>query len=496
MILYNITKEDVTPKKYETHIIDKTGDVTRVLARGESRRVYVRYDQIPVNLIKAIIAVEDKRFYRHRGIDPKGTLRAIARTVRSRGKKVQGGSTITQQLIKNTVFDSWTKERTISDKIGRKINEFFLAPRLEKRVSKRQILERYLNTIYLGEGCYGVQTASRTYFGRDVWELGLGECAMLAGIPKNPSRYDPFLHVQNSIDRRNLVLRVMYNQQIISKEEYDTVLAEDPTEFIEYRKIKHKNLIRPYSWFEDAIISEMIAEMEQRGLLPGEAWDKLFEGGLRIYSTEDTILQRYAEGLCADSDIIPDLEKENGPQVAVIMLDMESGAIRVSIGGRGKKTAGRLFDRAAKARRTYGVQSMVRTFSRLDFTPEKDGTNIRELCVAYAVHENGGMLPAVHYYDRALEHDGRIILEPELEKATKYREQRHYRNPLPKMWEITIDTDVWVVGKAGKNVLGVWGGYDDNRRIPVKKEYFTYPKTIWKKLAEQVEKEEINEERN
>ena len=127
---------------------------------------------------------------------------------------IQGGSTITQQLIKNTVFENWTKERTIADKLGRKVNELFLAPRLEKRISKRQIIECYLNTIYMGEGCYGVQTASRTYFGKAVGTLSLGECAMLAGIPKNPARYDPFLHLQGSIDRRNQVLDIMYRGRL------------------------------------------------------------------------------------------------------------------------------------------------------------------------------------------------------------------------------------------------------------------------------------------
>ena len=483
MILYNITKKDVTPTRYETHIIDKSGDVKRVLARGESRRVYVKYGQIPDNLIKAIVAVEDKRFYRHKGIDFKGVLRAIIRTVSSRGKRVQGGSTITQQLIKNTVFENWTKERTIPDKIGRKVNEFFLAPRLEKRVSKRQILECYLNTIYLGEGCYGVQTASRTYFGKDVWDLSLGECALLAGIPKNPSRYDPFLNVKKSIERRNLVLDIMYREHLILKEECEAEKQKDLTEFIEVRKKKHKNLIRPYSWFEDALISELIAEMEKKGLLPKEAWEKLFEEGLRIYSTEDFNLQKYAQELCNDESIIPDLDKANGPQVAVIMLDIENGEILVSVGGKGKKTAGLLFDRAGEAKRACSVQTMIRAFARLDYTPKSSGTNILEMCIAYAIHENKGQLPKAHYYDKVLERDGRIIFENGIKDTYKISEERHYNNPLPKMWEITLDTDVWVIGKVGKTVLGVWGGYDDNRPLPLKKEYYTYPKTIWKKIA-------------
>ena len=154
MIIYNITKKDVTPTGFETHIINQSGNVTRVLARGESRKVYVKYGRIPVNLIKAVVAVEDKRYYRHKGIDLKAIIRAVVRTVSSGGKNIQGGSTITQQLIKNTVFVNWTKERTVFDKLGRKINELLLAPGLEKRMSKRQILECYLNTIYFGEGCY------------------------------------------------------------------------------------------------------------------------------------------------------------------------------------------------------------------------------------------------------------------------------------------------------------------------------------------------------
>lgn len=488
MILYDITKKDITPTRYETHIIDRSGDVSRVLSRGESRRVYVKYNRLPDNLIKAIVAVEDKRYYKHKGIDLKGIVRAIVRTVSSRGRNVQGGSTITQQLIKNTVFENWTKEGTISDKLGRKISEFFLAPRLEKRISKRQILECYLNTIYFGEGCYGVQTASRTYFGKDVWDLSLGECAMLAGIPKNPARFDPFLHVQNSIHRRNLVLDIMCSQHLISKEECETEKLRDLTEFINVRKKKHKNLIRPYSWFEDALISEVISEMEEKGLLREKAWERLFEGGLRIYSTEDASLQRYAQELCCDERIIPDLDKENGPQVAVIMLDMESGRILVSVGGKGKKTAGLLFNRACDAKRTCGVSAMVRAFARLEYTPNSSVTNILEMCTAYAIHESRGQFHKAHFYDRVMEQDGRIILEAETGSADKDRKVRSYSYPLPEMWELTLDTDVWVVGTAGKNVLGVWGGYDDNRRLPLKKEYYTYPKTIWKKIALQTMK--------
>jgi membrane peptidoglycan carboxypeptidase len=498
MILYNITKKDVTPKRYETHIIDKFGDVTRVLARGESRRVYVKYSQIPDNLIKAIVAVEDKRYYRHKGIDLIGVLRAIVHTVGSNGRRIQGGSTITQQLIKNTIFVNWIKERTFFDKLVRKVNEFFLAPRIEKRIGKRQILECYLNTIYFGEGCYGVQTASRTYFGKDVWNLSLGECAMLAGIPKNPSRFDPFLHAQKCISRRNLVLDIMYSQQLISKEEYENEKLEDLTEFIEVRKKKHKNLIRPYSWFEDALISELISEMKKKGLLLDAAWKILFEGGLRIYSTEDVFLQKYAQKLCCDEIIIPDLKDPNGPQVAVIMLDLERGEILVSVGGKGKKTAGLLFDRAGAAKRTSGTQSMVRAFERLDYTPKGDGTNILELCIAYAVHENKGHFPKAHYFDKVLEKDGRIILKNGLADSSKPGEVRLYSNPLPKMWELTLDTDVWVIGRTGNTVLGVWGGYDDNRRLPLKKEYYTYPKTIWKKIADQNElrTEYVDEQRN
>ena len=487
MILYDITEKDVRPTKYETHIIGRSGDVTRALSREGSRRVYVKYDHIPAELIKAIIAVEDKRYYKHNGIDHRGILRAIVRAIGSRGRVIQGGSTITQQLIKNTVFVDWTKERTITDKLGRKFNELFLAPRLERRISKRRIIECYLNTIYLGEGCYGVQTASRVYFGKAVWDLELGECAMLAGIPKNPARYDPFRDLKRSISRRNKVLDIMYSQQLISKEERDEEKLKDPTGAIRLSKKRYKELIRPYSWFEDALISEVIYEMERSGLLPGEAWEKLFEGGLRIYSTEDTAIQGYAEKLCSDEDIIPDLDKEDGPQVAVILLDMESGGVLASVGGRGEKTAGRLFDRVSGARRINSTQPMVRAFARLEHTPQASGTNILEMCEAFAMHETKGLFNGAHYYDRVMEHSGRIISETGIKSAAKDEGARLYSHPLPQMWEITVDTDVWVIGRAGKNVLGVWGGYDDNRHIPLKKEYYIYPKTIWKKIAGRVE---------
>ena len=175
------------------------------------------------------------------------------------------------------------------------------------------------------------------------------------------------------------------------------------------------------------------------------------------------------------------------------MLDMESGRILVSVGGKGKKTAGLLFDRTCYVKRPCGVQSMVRAFARLEYMPNSSGTNILEMCIAYAIHENKGEFNKAHFYDRVMEQDGRIILEAETDSSDMNKKVRSYSYPLPEMWELTLDTDVWVIGKTGKSVLGVWGGYDDNRQLPLKKEYYTYPKTIWKKIA--LQSEEYNKKK-
>ena len=209
----DINEIDATPSGYMSTVLDAKGNVTAQLVGTGSNRVYVTLDEIPEELQKAFVAIEDERFYDHNGIDLRGIVRAGIKGVTT-GHFSEGASTITQQLLKNNVFDGWTTENS-SQRVKRKLQEQYLALQLEKKVSKDWIMENYLNTINLGQNTLGVQAASRRYFGKDVSELNLSECAVIAGITQNPSKYNPISHPEDNAVRREKVLTNMRDQGYI-----------------------------------------------------------------------------------------------------------------------------------------------------------------------------------------------------------------------------------------------------------------------------------------
>ena len=200
-----ITINDVTPSQYKTIVYDCNNVETETLVASGANRIYVTYDEIPDNLKNAFIAIEDERFLSHNGIDAKGIIRAAYIGITNNLRFTQGASTITQQLIKNSVF-SVENENSLSDRLKRKIQEQYLALKLEEVADKSQILENYLNTINLGNNNLGVQSASLNYFNKDVSELTLSECAVIAAITQNPSKYNPIRHAEYNAERRKLVL--------------------------------------------------------------------------------------------------------------------------------------------------------------------------------------------------------------------------------------------------------------------------------------------------
>ena len=206
----DINEIDATPSGYMSTVLDADGNVTAQLVGTGSNRVYVTLDEIPVDLQHAFVAIEDERFYDHNGIDLRGIARAVAKGLTT-GHLTEGASTITQQLLKNNVFEGWTTEDS-SQRIERKLQEQYLAVQLEKKVSKDWIMENYLNTINLGQNTLGVQAASRRYFGKDVSELTLSECAVIAGITQNPSKYNPISHPEDNAARREKGLLNMKEQ--------------------------------------------------------------------------------------------------------------------------------------------------------------------------------------------------------------------------------------------------------------------------------------------
>ena len=303
----------------------------------DENRIWVDLENIPKYLQDAAVAIEDKRFEKHHGVDWKGTTRAILYTLF--GKNVQGGSTITQQLVKNVTGDNQVT-------VKRKITEIYRALELEKRYEKDEILEAYLNEVYFGQRCSGVMTAARVYFGKDVSELTLAECASMMGITNNPSMYDPFISSwtrENNRERQLTILSEMLSQGKIDQEEYDTAVAED-IQFANGFTISGKyvgsdgTVTEPdtedttdtsddtaspaddstptikgsNSWFTDALYNELLTQLqEDLNYTKDEAKELIFSGGLRIYSTVDPKVQEGVEKtMYNEDDLIPALWHE------------------------------------------------------------------------------------------------------------------------------------------------------------------------------------------
>ena len=232
----DISQMTIAPTRFSTFIYDSEGNQTAKLVASDSNRIPVTMDKIPENLAHAFVAIEDSRFYEHNGIDIQGIIRAFWVGVKNMFKFSEGASTITQQLLKNIVFTDWVSEEGMSEKFKRKFQEQYLALELEKVMDKNTILVNYMNTINLGQNTLGVQAASLRYFGKQVYELNLSECAVIAGITKNPSRYNPISNPEKNAERRQKVLRDMLAQGYINQAEYDEAMADDP-----YSRIKTNN---------------------------------------------------------------------------------------------------------------------------------------------------------------------------------------------------------------------------------------------------------------
>ncbi len=285
-----INLDDATPTGFLSTVLDTDGKQIATLVATGSNRVYATIDEIPLNMQHAFVAIEDERFYEHNGIDLKGILRAGIIGITS-GHFSEGASTITQQLLKNNVFTSWTSESSMADKFKRKIQEQFLAIQLEKKVSKDWILENYLNTINLGQNTLGVQAASRRYFNKDAAELTLSECSVIAAITQNPSRFNPISNPDKNQSRRKKVLDNMLEFGYISQEEYNMAIADDV-----YSRIQVVNTVAEEesvtSYFVDELTDQVIQDLiDLKGYTETQAYKALYNGGLTIYSTQNSGLQ-------------------------------------------------------------------------------------------------------------------------------------------------------------------------------------------------------------
>ena len=380
----------------------------QTLYLNSENRIWTDLEDIPKYLQKAAIAIEDKRFEKHHGVDWKGTTRAIVYTLF--GKNVQGGSTITQQLVKNVTGDN---EVTVK----RKITEIYRALELEKRYEKDEILEAYLNEVFFGQSCYGVVTASRMYFNKDVSDLTLAECASLMGITNNPSMYDPTLSSwtrENNRERQLTILGAMLEQGKISQEEYDEAKAEDivfsngftisgkyvgsdgaatepepdepPADDTESPADEEEPTIKGrYSWFTEAMIGDVAdALVEKYGITDKardngttytayeQAWDMVHGKGYKIYTTQNPKYQKIAEDVCYDLSNIPYTSSytnsageqvEDQLQIALTIVDPTNGYVVAMIGGAGEKQADRVWNWAVNARQCGSAIKPLSTYA-------------------------------------------------------------------------------------------------------------------------------------
>ena len=298
---------DIMPLGYATFLYDDQGNQIRKLAAPDANRLPVTLEQIPVELQHAVVAIEDERFYEHNGIDVRGILRAGVKALTS-GDFSEGASTITQQLLKNNVFTNWTSESTQLERFTRKFQEQYLAIQVEKKTDKDTILENYLNTINLGAGAYGVQAAARQYFDKDVWDLNLSECATLAGITQNPTKFNPILNPDSNKKRRKEVLQHMLDQNYISEEQYKEALEDDVYSRIQAAQEKHSdNSNTIYTYFEDELTDQIINDlMNIKGYTKTQATNLLYSGGLKVYTTQDSAIQNILDEEYADPSNFPD----------------------------------------------------------------------------------------------------------------------------------------------------------------------------------------------
>lgn len=301
----SIENVKVTPTGFSTFVYDLEGNQTAKLISQNSNRIPVTQDMIPENLAHAFVAIEDERFYEHNGIDIKGILRAAYVGLTNHFHFSEGASTITQQLLKNNVFTDWTSEGdSLAAKMKRKIQEQYLAIELSKTMSKDDVLLNYMNTINLGQNTLGVQAASLRYFNKSVNSLSLSECAVIAGITQNPSRYNPISHPEENAKRREKVLTNMLEQGYIDQKAYDEAMADNVYSRIQLvNEDAEETLVNTY--FVDALTEDVMEDLLAAGYNETQAFTLLYSGGLKIYSTQDPHIQAICDDVFFNEENYP-----------------------------------------------------------------------------------------------------------------------------------------------------------------------------------------------
>jgi penicillin-binding protein 1A len=301
----DISGIDVVPTGFTTTVYDKEGNEIEYLIGAHANRDYVALDELPDYVKYSFVSIEDERFFEHAGIDVKGILRAGVEGLKS-GDFSQGASTLTQQLLKNQIFDGG-REATFTDRLERKIQEQYLAIQLENKLDIDTILEYYLNTINLGSGTYGVQTAAKRYFNKDAKDLNLSEAATIAAITQLPVYLNPITHPEKNTVRREAILNKMLEQGYCTQEEHDIAMADDV-----YSRIQSINeevdSTSYYSYFVDELIEQVMEDLQtELGYTQTQASNLLYSGGLDIYTTQDPTIQGICDDVYADEANFPEM---------------------------------------------------------------------------------------------------------------------------------------------------------------------------------------------
>lgn len=357
-------------KNQNSVIVDQNGNILETIG-SERKKDYIELSKIPDNMKNAYVDIEDERFYSHKGVDVKRTVGAITTYVTHFGKSSFGGSTITQQLVKNLTGND-------DNQIDRKIVEWYRARELESFCSKDEILQAYFNVIYVAPNTYGVSAGSKYYFDKDISELDLAECAFMAGINNSPNSYNPFGEKDNSErikNRTKVVLKKMLSLNHISQEDYEKAVRE-VDEGLAFKNGEFEDVSDGvYSYHADALINEVVSDIAKRKHIDERfAKNYIYMAGLKIYSTENVDIQNTLEKEYEKEKYALTSESGNKAQSAMIIIDHTNGQVLGCVGGLGKKTTARGFNRATQAYRQTGSASkplalLVPGIAEKTFTP-------------------------------------------------------------------------------------------------------------------------------
>ena len=357
--------------KYTTifYADDGETELARAYDPEAGNRIWVDYDKMPQQLLDAVVAVEDKRFWEHNGVDFLTTSKAGVSAILQKigltgfyGGATPGASTITQQVVRNI-----TNDRAVDGAEGwaRKLREIFRALNVEKYYTKQQIIETYLNLASFSQNCSGIQAAANVFFNKDVSELTVAECATIVGTTKNPYAYDPYTHWEANQQRKEYILGLMLEQGKLTKEEYNAAISQ---EIVLATGTNSNATIQ--TWFVDYVTDEVCRDLaEKQGITEAEAYQNLISGGYRIYTTCEERVQDILEDYYASPDNFPAVNNEEYPQSAFVITDT-NGAIKGIVGGNRGKEGNRIWNRASDTTRQIG--STIKPITSYVLGIEKD----------------------------------------------------------------------------------------------------------------------------